>query len=72
MVCPKCGSRDIFVVPGSVGFGGAGSNIIAGSTIFSAVKVARYLCSGCGFIEEWVDDPDGLEKIKNKYGADKR
>lgn len=68
-VCGKCGSHDIVVVPGSVGIGGVGNNIMAGYTISSAVKVARYLCSGCGFMEEWVDDPDGLEKIKKKYGV---
>ena len=36
--------------------------------LFSFVKVTRYLCANCGFIESWVDDPDGIAKIKKKYG----
>jgi predicted RNA-binding Zn-ribbon protein involved in translation (DUF1610 family) len=69
--CPKCGSRDIVRVPGQVGPHGAGNNIIVGWTIFNSVKVSRYLCCGCGFSEEWIDDPDDREKIKNKFAKDK-
>jgi hypothetical protein len=40
---------------------------MVGRTIISAVKVTRYLCASCGFIEEWVDSPDDLAKLKKKY-----
>jgi len=69
--CPKCGSRDIVIIPGSVGASGAGNNVSTGWTVFSSVKVTRYLCSGCGFIEEWIDNPEDLEKIKQKYSESK-
>jgi ribosomal protein S27AE len=68
-VCPKCGSHDI-IIPGSVNLFGSGNNIPTGLTIvgtMGAVKVARYLCGGCGFIEEWVDNPEDLKKIKKKW-----
>ena len=69
-VCPKCSSRQIIVIPGSVNMFGAGDNIPTGMNIvggLDVVKVTRYLCGGCGFIEEWVEDPKDLEKIKRKF-----
>jgi hypothetical protein len=68
-VCPKCDSRDIAVIPGSVGVHGTGNNIRVGWTIFSSIKVTRYMCCECGFSEEWVDDPEDREKIREKYGS---
>ena len=71
-VCPKCGSSDLVVVPGTIGGYGSGNNIPLKPSlwIFRAVKVTRYLCCGCGFSEEWIDDPQDREKIKKKYGVD--
>jgi len=66
--CPKCNSRDIIVIPGSAGPHGAGNNITTGWTIFSSVKVSRYLCGACGFSEEWIDTGEDIEKIREKYG----
>ena len=51
----------------SGGYGG-GNDIRAGS-IFSSVKVTRYLCGSCGFSEEWIDSPEDLHKLKEKYGS---
>jgi ribosomal protein S27AE len=67
--CPKCGSNNVIKVPGSVGAHASGNNILLGMSIFSAVKVTRYVCGRCGFSEEWVDDQEGLEKLKQKFGA---
>ena len=61
--CTKCRSTSIKRIEGSVGSYGTGNNILTGMTIFSAVKVTRFLCLNCGFSEEWVDDRDALEKI---------
>lgn len=64
--CPKCNSDDIIRVNGSARGYGAGNNIMVGATIFSAVKVNRYICCNCGFCEEWIDNED-IPKIKNCY-----
>ena len=66
--CPKCRSTDIVRIPGVLGPYGAG-NIAVGRTIFSGVKLTRYLCAACGFSEEWVDSPDDTAKIKKKYSS---
>jgi predicted nucleic-acid-binding Zn-ribbon protein len=67
--CIKCRSSDIIRIPGVAGAYGAGNNIPIGGTIFSSVKVTRYLCAACGFSEEWIDAADDLAKIKKKYAS---
>jgi predicted nucleic-acid-binding Zn-ribbon protein len=67
-VCPKCSSREIIRIPGQAGAYGSGNNIPMGTFIFSSIKVTRYLCGHCGYSEEWIDNPDDLKKIKNKFG----
>ena len=54
----------------SGGYGG-GNDIPAGSLSFRTVKVTRYLCGSCGFSEEWIDAPEDLHKLKEKYGSSK-
>lgn len=65
--CSKCGSSEVLRIPGEVGGFGVGNNIPTGSTIFSRVKVTRYLCVQCGYSEEWVDSSDDLAKLREKY-----
>ena len=62
-ICPKCGSNDIVIVDGSAGAYGSGNNIMVGATIFSAVKVDRYICVNCGFTEEWIERKELDEKL---------
>ena len=67
-ICPKCGSNDIYVVDGYTGPYGSGNNVMIGATVFSAVKVNRYICCTCGFTEEWIGRED-LEKVKKSKKA---
>ena len=62
-LCPKCGSVDIVRIDGHTGAYGAGNNVILGATVFSAVNVNRYICCGCGYSEEWIDQRD-LGKVR--------
>ena len=66
-VCPKCNSQNIARILGQVGAHGAGNNIITGLTIFSAIKVTRFVCTDCGFSEEWIEPKSDLEKIRETY-----
>lgn len=65
-ICPKCGSKDILLIPGTSGAYGAGNNISTGLTVFSHTLVNRYLCCACGYSEEWIDLKD-IPKLKKKY-----
>lgn len=67
-ICPKCRSNDIVRIDGNVGAYGSGNNITLGATIFSSVKVNRYVCCQCGYSEEWIDRED-LEMIKSSKKA---
>lgn len=64
--CPKCGGFDILLVPGYSGAYGSGNNIPTGFTIFSAVKVDRYVCGNCGYSEEWIRKED-IPSLRRKY-----
>ena len=66
--CPKCQSTNIVRIDGHVGSYGSGNNIMTGATIFSAIKVNRYICCHCGFTEEWIDRED-IEKVENSRKA---
>ncbi len=66
--CAKCAASDILRIPGQTGAYGSGNNIPAGRTIFSSVKVTRFLCGRCGYSEEWVESAADLEKLREKYG----
>jgi hypothetical protein len=67
--CAKRGSSGILLVPGQTGPFGAGNNIPAGRTIFSSIKVTRYVCDRCGYCEDWVDSASDLEKLRDRYGS---
>lgn len=36
-------------------------------TALSTVKVTRFLCTNCGYIEEWVEDREDIERLKDKF-----
>lgn len=67
-ICPKCQNNDIVRIDGNAGAYGSGNNIMLGGTIFSAVKVNRYICCNCGFTEEWIDTWD-IDEIKRSRKA---
>lgn len=68
-VCPKCAARDIVCVPGKT------SNLVVPRPNVipvgwvGGVLVARFVCCGCGFTEEWVECAAALQKIKAQFGA---
>ena len=68
-LCPKCHSTNIVRVPGKAGGFGSGNNISVGATILSAVLVTRYVCTSCGFVEEWVDQPEDLGELAAKFAG---
>ena len=67
--CPKCKSTDIVRIGGEAGAYDLGNIIRIGWTMWSAVKVTRYLCGSCGFSEEWIDKADDIAKLKKKYAS---
>lgn len=66
--CSKCKSEKVLRFNGSVGPYGVGNNIQISGFTLSAVRVNRYVCTECGFVEEWVDAED-FEKLSNSGKA---
>ena len=66
--CIKCAGENIVRVDGRCGPYGSGNNIMLGATIFSGINVNTYICTDCGYTEEWIDTCD-LDKIKNSKKA---
>ena len=67
-ICSKCNSRDIVRIDGYTGPYGSGNNIMLGKTLFSTIKVNRYICCHCGFTEEWIDRED-IERVRSSKKA---
>ncbi len=61
--CPKCQSTDILRVPGE-----GHDHIATGPLGFlTSIPVTRYVCGDCGYAEQWVDSPDDLLRVREKY-----
>lgn len=67
-VCPKCGSDRIARVPSRALTNEYDAYVLCGSTALSAAPVTRYVCTGCGYIEQYLEDEAGLEKLRKKLG----
>lgn len=63
--CPKCGC-DVILKVGYDPIWYRNQYIPVGITMFSAVPVTRYVCTGCGYSEEWIDKAD-IPRLREKY-----
>lgn len=69
-VCPKCAAADIVRVPGEkVSLLAPRPNVIPAGWLGGVVLVTRFVCVGCGYSEEWVENPAALQKLKSQYGT---
>lgn len=65
-VCPKCGSNHIVsprytVAPKNTG---AFDSVPLGA--FTAARIHRYICTDCGYVEFWIEQPD-LDQVRKRY-----
>jgi len=63
--CPKCSGVNIVEVPGR---SSNGNFNFVNVGMFGSVGVTRYLCSHCGYSEEWIDKKEDIEKVVKKFG----
>jgi Zn ribbon nucleic-acid-binding protein len=65
--CPKCHGHDIIRIPDDVFSGiGLGNRI---PTRWRAVRVTRFMCGACGYLEEYVEAPKDIERIRSRWGS---
>lgn len=68
-LCPKCGSGNIVRVPDNPVRHASGNNIYTTTlTLAGKIPVIRYVCCGCGYVENWVESPHELDKIRRAFG----
>ena len=57
--CPKCDSSKII----KLDLGSIHSRAFAVVGVFYAIGVQRYVCTRCGYIEEWIDPPPRFSEL---------
>ena len=62
-ICIKCNSEKVVRISNAEWSGG--NKIIISS--MRRVPVTRFLCTECGYSEEWVESEKNLELIKEKF-----
>lgn len=68
--CPKCGGTEIIKRKGTTANYGIGNTIALGVTVFHGlVPVTRYICLGCGYSEEWIDEDKDLARLRKRFGG---
>jgi len=67
--CGKCGSAKLLLVPETPG---QHSHIVFGERVLQTVAVTTYVCTDCGFIEQWVNSKDELMKLKEELVEESR
>lgn len=65
--CPKCLASDIIRVPAVKGGYGTGNFVVLGMWARKRVPVTRYVCSKCGFTEEWIDDASDIVELRQRF-----
>lgn len=66
--CPKCGSTDLIRVPDDAHRYLANSICVTGAVTVKRIPVARYVCHGCGYVEDWVEHPRERDEVKRALG----
>lgn len=66
--CPKCGSEHIARIPDNPSRHASGNNIYTTTvTLLGKIPVIRYVCCDCGYVENWVETEEELERIRNTF-----
>jgi ribosomal protein S27AE len=66
--CPKCGAEDAVCIPKDYCWH-VGGSIRVDLGPFSYVNITRYMCGNCGYMEEWIDSSEDVQKIKRRFGG---
>lgn len=62
--CPKCTSTEIAMIEGGTFKGNIYNTMGIG---LSTIYLTRYVCTRCGFTENYVDDTKDLKRIRDKH-----
>ena len=60
-ICPKCESKEIRVISNTA------TEVAIAITWASTASLDYYVCTNCGYIELFVQEPELLPRIAEKY-----
>jgi predicted nucleic-acid-binding Zn-ribbon protein len=60
-MCPKCSSKKIATIPSELGT----YNVIKVG-MFGFAKLTRYICTSCGYLEQYVADEKSIVSLRQK------
>jgi predicted nucleic-acid-binding Zn-ribbon protein len=64
--CAKCRDVALLAVPATPG---QHSHIVSGERVLHTVTVTTYVCTRCGYVEQWVDDEQDLLKLRAEWAS---
>jgi len=63
--CPNCGSSEVYAGTNLARKGGSYNTIPI--SFMRLVALDNYVCVDCGYLERYISDRAGLERIKKKW-----
>ncbi len=64
--CPKCGSSNVFMNEKGI-YWHDGMRVNTGSTNWGSPKYESYICTDCGFFENYIIDAKELTRVAQKW-----
>jgi len=65
--CPKCGSADVFARRNGIGQDGGSVFLYGLSLVTLPTTIESYVCTGCGYFENYVADGGKLSKVTRRW-----
>jgi len=67
--CGKCAGGELFAIPATPA---EHSHIVVGERLMRNIYIRRYVCTDCGYVEEWLRDAQDLKTLKEEYRREQR
>jgi predicted nucleic-acid-binding Zn-ribbon protein len=66
-VCPRCGSATVYSQAGGVHVSGGERIYVPTSRIDKAVPFVSFVCTTCGYFENYIADQNKLTEVAQKW-----
>ncbi len=66
-ICPKCNSATVYAKKKGAGF--EGGLFIYTSAMTTSSQYMSYICTTCGYFENYIDNEDKLRQVAEKWDA---
>jgi hypothetical protein len=65
--CPKCGSEAVHSLTNGIVPGGRDREYVQFEGMYSAINIQSFVCTTCGYYENYLADPNRLAEIGQKW-----